>query len=81
MPKSIRDRMKGSIATAWVDCERALVQIAEVETAFSTTHDDLAEGLRIAGLLLVQTQRTLEVFYKSAWGSVPDDWVQARERK
>lgn len=81
MPKTRRDRLKGSIATAMLDLERALQQIAEVETTFSGIHNDLAEALSIAGVLIIQAEDLLTKFYERAWGTLPDDWVKTRDRK
>jgi len=81
MPRTIRDRMKGSIAGAVLDCERALDQIGEVVQTFDTQHPDLAEGLSIAAALLVQVQAVLEGFYIASWGDLPGDWESTHRRK
>jgi len=81
MPKTKRDKLKGSIATAWLDLERALVQIQEVDEVFDPVHPELAEGLKLVGALLIQSQEMLETFYEVAWGELPKDWTITRERK
>ncbi len=81
MPKSKRDRMKGSIATAHLDLERALVQLCEVSGQFESVHPELDDGLRIAGTLIMQAQTVLETFYIKCWGSLPDNWERARNLK
>lgn len=81
MPKTIRDRCKGSLATAYLDLDRAMAQIAEVQTLFADPHPDLADGLVVAANLIDQAQEVLALFYRGAWGELPGDWETTRERK
>lgn len=81
MPKTIRDHLKGSLATAILDLDRALAQIAEVEEEFEPVHPELAEGLTLSATLIIRSQELLKAFYAAAWGSLPGDWVVTRERK
>jgi hypothetical protein len=73
--------MKGSIAGAVLDCERAIDQIAAVVVIFDDQHPDLAEGLSIAAALLVQTQSVLEGFYLACWDTLPGNWAATHRRK
>lgn len=81
MPKTTRDRMKGSIATAVLDLERALDQLGEVYVTFEPVHPELAEGFGIASALINQAQAVIETVYIAAWGGLPGDWTRTRERK
>jgi len=79
--KTIRDRLKGSVATAYLDLDRAMQQIAEVQTIFSDPHPELADGLVVAAHLIDQAQEVLALFYRGAWGELPGDWEATRNRK
>jgi len=81
MPKTKRDRLKGSIATAYLDLDRSVNQIAEVGVEFDPVHPELAEGLELAVTLITQAQQVIELFYRGAWGDVPANWEATRERK
>lgn len=81
MPKTIRDRMKGSVATAWLDFGRAQDQLAEVYNTFNEQHPELAEGFAIATALAEQAKTVLEACYAQAWGGLPGDWESTRDRK
>jgi len=79
--KTKRDRLKGSIATAYLELERSLAQIAEVQTTFADPHPELADGLVVAANLIDQAQEVLALFYRGAWGELPSDWEATRRRK
>ena len=81
MPKTKRDRMKGSVATALLDLERATIQVAEVAMTFEDVHPELIEGLQLAVVMIDQTQQLLETFYNQAWGDLPENLVATRDRK
>jgi len=81
MPKTKRDRLKGSIATAYLDLDRAVTQIAEVGIEFDPVHPDLALGLHICVNLIDEAQLLLQMFYQGAWGDVPANWEATRDRK
>lgn len=81
MPRTIRDRMKGSLAIAHVDIERALDQLGEVYNVFSEQHPDMADGFALAAALLDKSRQIIDTLYQSAWGELPEDWEAIRERK
>jgi len=73
--------MKGSIATAVLDLERALDQLGEVYITFEPVHPELAEGFSLASALIDQAQALMESVYIAAWGNLPGDWSRTRDRK
>jgi len=81
MPKTKRDRMKGSIATARLDLQRALAQLQEVYETFKAPHPELLAGLEVAVTLIVQAQRIVERFYEICWGDLPENWDATKRRK
>ena len=81
MAKTTRDRMKGSIATAVLDLERALDQLGEVYITFEPVHPELAEGFGVASALINKAQEVIEQVYIAAWGDLPGDWSRTRDRK
>lgn len=81
MPKNKRDRLKGCIATAHLDLQRALVQLADVSEEFKDVHPELDNGLVMSAKLIIQAQAMLEAFYIAAWGELPVNWITTRNRK
>jgi len=81
MPKTKRDRLKGSVATAMMQLDGAMAQVAELHTAFSEQHPELADGMVLSADLIAQCQAVLEAFYIASWGPLPDSWTATRNRK
>jgi len=81
MPKTKRDKLKGSIAKAVLSVYNASQQVQYVIDAFQEQHPELIGSLDIAKVYLFETFKNLCQFYRDAWGELPDDWHATRQRK
>jgi len=81
MPKTIRDRLKGTVATAVIHLYKAGTQIDELSTAFQEQHPEFMPCLNAAQAHTFAAYQELAKFFESAWGYVPDDWYATRDRK
>lgn len=78
MGKSKRWILKRQLATAYINIDRGLTQIADLESKFAPQHKEMALILRLACVGLMECLKLLMQFSVKAWGSIPDDWESWR---
>lgn len=80
MPRTRRDEMKGRTAKAYMHLENCLLHLNKLDEAFSENHQNLAEGLETAAILVIKAQEVIKTFYEMAWGELPESWEKTTER-
>ncbi len=64
-----RDSLKRKLAQAYLNLDKALMDISALMEVFENDHKDLSEGLEASVHLILQSQKVIETFSMVCWNT------------